>query len=175
MRRESALPAMLLAMLLVSAPAMAAGPTLLGYVDVQQVFDKSKLGQQAQATIKEKFGDKQKAFAEEEQAIRQMQQTLARDQALMSQSELDKKKAEIQKRVQAFQQKAARVQQQLAQEQSRLTGEIMGPTQEVIAALAKEKKLSAVFERRQSGLLYIEDSLDLTPEVIKRLNSRSKK
>ncbi len=165
----------LLAILFAAAPAMAAGPATIGYVDVQQVFDKSKLGQKAQETIKDKFGDKQKAFAEEEQAIRQMQQTLARDQALMSQAELDKKKADIQKRVQEFQKKAAEVQQQLAKEQNRLTGEIMGPAQEVITALAKEKKVSAVFERRQSGLLYIEDSLDLTPEVIERLDARAKK
>jgi outer membrane protein len=164
-----------LAIALIAAPALAAGPATIGYVDVQQVFDKSTLGQQAQESIKAKFGDKQKAFAEEEQAIRQMQQTLARDQALMSQAELDKKKGEIQKRVQEFQKKAAEVQQQLAQEQGKLTGEIMDPTQKVIAALAKEKKLSAVFERRQSGLLYIDDSLDITADVIKRLNASAKK
>jgi outer membrane protein len=164
----------LLGILLLATPVLAAGPANIGYVDVQQVFDKSKLGQKAQETIKDKFGDKQKAFAEEEQAIRQMQATLARDEPLMSQAELAKKKGEIQKRVQEFQKKAAEVQQQLAREQNRLTGEIMKPTQEAIKAIAKEKKLSAVFERRQSGLLYIEDNLDLTPDVIKRLDAGGK-
>jgi Skp family chaperone for outer membrane proteins len=35
--------------------------------------------------------------------------------------------------------------------------------------------MSAVFERRQSGLLFIDSALDLTPEVIKQLDAKSKK
>jgi outer membrane protein len=165
----------LIATLLLGAPAMAAGPADIGYVDMQQVFDKSQLGQKAQETIKGKLGDKQKKLAEEEQAIRRMQQTLARDEPLMSQAELDKKKKGIETRLRDFQKKAAEFRQQLAQEQARLTGEIMKPTQEVIAAVAKGKKMSAVFERRQSGLLFIDSALDLTPEVIKQLDAKSKK
>jgi outer membrane protein len=168
-------PLALLAILLFAVPAMAASPADIGSVDMQQVFDKSQLGQKAQEKIKGKFGDKQKKLAEEEQAIRQMQQTLARDQALMSQSELEKKKKEIQTRVQDFQKQAAEFQQQLAQEQAQLTREIMKPAQDVIAAVAKSKNVSAVFERHQSGLLFIDGSLDLTPEVIKQLDAKSKK
>jgi outer membrane protein len=168
-------PLALLAILLFAVPAMAASPADIGSVDMQQVFDKSQLGQKAQETIKGKFGDKQKKLAEEEQAIRQMQQTLTRDQALMSQAELSKKKKEIQTRLQDFQKKAAEFQQQLAREQARLTGEIMKPTQEVITGVAKSKKMSAVFERRQSGLLFIDESLDLTPDVIKQLDAKGKK
>ncbi|MEJ2388222.1 MAG: OmpH family outer membrane protein [Chromatiaceae bacterium] len=106
----------LIATLLLGAPAMAAGPADIGYVDMQQVFDKSQLGQKAQETIKGKLGDKQKKLAEEEQAIRRMQQTLARDEPLMSQAELDKKKKGIATRLRDFQKKAAEFRQQLAQE-----------------------------------------------------------
>jgi len=161
--------------LLLATAAHAADPVSIGYVDMQVILDKSKMGKQAQQELKTKFEGRQKAFAEEEQSIRQMQQSLARDQALMSQAEVDKKTAEIEKQIQAFQKKAAETQKELMQEQNKLTGDILAPAEGVIAAAAKANKVSAVFERLQSGLLYVDDSLDLTAEVIKRLDEKGKK
>lgn len=162
-------------LVLLAMPALAAEARPIGYVDMQLVLDKSKMGQQAQQALKEKFAGRQKELAEEEQSIRQLQQTLARDKALMSKAELEKKTAEITSRIQGFQQKATQAQQDLTQEQNKLGNRIVEPAQAIIEALAKDKQVSAIFDRRQSGLLYIDDGLDLTPEVIKRLDSREKK
>jgi len=160
--------------LLLTTPINAAEPVSIGYVDMQVVLDKSKMGQEAQKALQKKFSGRQQKLAEEEQAIRQLQQTLARDQALMSQAELDKKNAEIRERIQALQRKAARMQRELAQEQNKLGSAILKPAQEIVTALAKDRQVFAVFERRQSGLLYIDEGLDLTAEVIKRLNAKEK-
>ncbi len=161
--------------LLLTVPALAAEPGPIGYVDMQMVLDKSKAGQQAQEALKEKFGSKQQEFAQEEQSIRQLQQTLARDEALMSQAELDKKNADLKKMMEAFQTKAEKAQQELASEQNKLSGKILAPVEGIVAAVAKDNKVSAVFERRQSGLLYIAEGLDLTSEVIKRLDAQDKR
>ena len=161
--------------LLLSTPALATESGAIGYVDMQLVLDNSTMGQRAQQTLKKKFEGRQQELAKEEQSIRQKQQTLARDQALMSQSELDKKTAELEKLIGAFQKKATEAQKELVQEQNKLAAEILKPAQAIVAATAKENKVSAVFERRQSGLLYIDDGLDLTPDVIKRLDAKGKK
>jgi outer membrane protein len=92
----------------------------------------------------------------------------------MSQTELDKKKGELKSRVEAFQKQVAEAQQALVQEQNKLGGEILEPAQGIIEEVAKDKKVTAVFERRQSGLLYIDEGVDLTPEVIKRLDAKTK-
>jgi outer membrane protein len=157
------------------SPAFGAEASSIGYVDMQRVLEQSEMGKQANETLKQKFGPSQQALAEEEQAIRQLQQKTSRDAALMSQEELDKRTSEIQERLRQLQQKAMATQQELAKDQAQLGNEVIKPAQEVIAELAKEMKLSAVFERAQSGLLYIQDELNLTDEVIKRLNARTKK
>ena len=162
-------------LILFTASVHAAEIGSIGYVDMQLVLDESDMGKQAQQALKEKFSGRQEALAVEEQSIRQMQQTLARDQALMSQAELDKKTAEIDERIRAFQQKAAEAQQDFTQEQSKLGNEILGPVEGIIETVAQEKKLSAIFERRQSGFLYVAPGIDLTAEVIKRLNAQGKK
>jgi outer membrane protein len=159
-------------LILLMAPVHGAETGSIGFVDMQVVLDKSAMGQQAQQALKEKFAARQERFSEEERSIRQLQQTLARDEALMSQAQLDKKTAEIQGRIQEFEKMVREAKQDLMQEQNKLGNKILEPAQAIIVALAKEKQLSAVFERRQSGLMYIDDGLDLTAEVIKRLNAK---
>ena len=176
MKRRFALfaPTLLGAAMAMATPALAADAINIGYVDMQQVLEKSKLGQRAQATLKEKFGPKSEEFAKEEQAIRQQQQTLERDKPLMSKDQIKKKEEELQKAIESFQKTAGTTQQELAKEQQKLGQAIVGPAQEVVQALSKEKKMSVVFERQQAGLLYIDGGLDLTKEVIKRLDERAK-
>jgi outer membrane protein len=165
--------ASLLALLMLCSPLSAAEPAAIGYVDMQRVIEQSSLGKQARETLEEKFADPQAALAKEEQAIRQLQETTSRDAALMSEAELEKRKTEIQERAVQLQRNAAAAQRELAQEQAKLGAGIIRPAQEIIAELAEEKKLSAVFERSQSGLLYIEDGLNLTDEVVERLNAKT--
>ena len=161
--------------LLVSCPSLlAADAATIRYVDMQQVIERSKLGQKAHAALKEKFADPQAALAKEEQSIRQLQESTNRDAALMSETELEKRKNEIQERVVKLQRQAFAAQQELSQEQTKLGAGIIKPAQVVIAKLAEDKKLSAVFERNQSGLLYIDDGLDLTDAVIERLDAETK-
>jgi len=157
---------------LLVTPVQAAKSGKIGYVNMQEVIDKSKLGRQAQETLKEKFGDRRQKLAKEQQSILQLQQTLNKDKALMSQKELDKKTAGLRERKKKFQRQEAGLQQEVAQEENKLAKQILEPAPAIIAAVAKDKQVSAVFERRQSGLLYIDDGLDLTAEVIKRLDAK---
>ena len=159
----------------VCAPLAAAEPITIGYVDMQRVIEESKLGKQAFAALQEKYAAPQAALEKEEKGILQLQQSLARDGALMSQAELDKRKAEFQERVSQIQRKAAQAQQELSQDQAKLGGGIIKPAQEIITELGKEKKLTAIFERSQSGILYVEADKNLTDEVIKRLDAKSPK
>ncbi len=153
-------------------PVQAAKPGKIGYVNMQEVIDKSQWGLQARETLKEKFGDKQQELAKERQSIGQLQQTLDKDKALMSQKELDKKTAEIREHKKKFQQKLAEIQKEVVQEEDKLANRILKPAPAIIAAVAKDKQVSAVFERRQSGLLYVDEGLDLTAEVIKWLDAK---
>lgn len=157
------------------APLTAAEPVTIGYVDMQRVIEESKLGKKAFATLQEKYAQPQAALEKEEKEIVQLQQNLARDGALMSQAELEKRKTELQERIGQIQRKAAMAQQELSQDQAKLGGGIIKPAQEIITTLGKERKLTAIFERSQSGMLYVEPELNLTDEVIKRLDAQSAK
>jgi len=163
--------ALLAIALLIAVPALAAPKASIGYVDMQQVIEQSELGQRAQARLQEEFGPQREAFAEEEQAIRTLQQQLQRDKPLMSKEQIAKRESELQERVQGFRKEASATQERLLKEQQEMSQEILAPALEAVNAIAEERSLAAVFERRQAGLVYVDDAIDLTPEVIKQLDA----
>lgn len=161
-----------LLLLLASAFTLPTFATEIGYVDMQRVLEESDLGKAAQANLQERFGDEQQAFAQEEAEIRQLQQALERDRPLMSESQLEKKEQEIQGRIKQFEEDFAKIQQQLMQAQQQEGQKILQPARDAVISVAKKRKLGAVFEANQSGVVYLDDNGDITKAVIDAMNAQ---
>lgn len=163
-----------LSLLILGLPLAAAQATDVGYVDMQQVIEKSKLGVKVQEQLRKDFEPKARPLGEEEQAIKQLQANLARDAALMSKEQADKKQDEIKKRIAAFEKTAAPFQQELARAQQERVREVMVPAQKAVEAVGKQKKLGMVVERSQGGIIWTDKSLDVTDDVIKQMDANTK-
>ena len=148
--------------------------TDIGYVDMQQVVEKSKLGSRVQAELRKDFEPKAKPLGEEEQAIRQLQAALAKESALMSKDQLAKKEADIKKRIQAYEKTAGAFQQELMKAQQEKGREVIGPAQKAVDVVAKQKKLSVVLERGMAGIVFLDPGLDITAEVVKQMDAGMK-
>ena len=155
-------------------PTLAANNGSVGYVDMQKVLEQSKLGQRLQEHLRKEFEPKARQFAEDEKQIQTMQQSLERDKALMSKDQLAKKEKEIQALIENYQKKTLPIQQELMKVQQEKGREIVVPAREAVNAVAKQKKLGMVVERGLSGLLYLDDSLEITADVIKEMDAKTK-
>ena len=166
-------PTLALILLFAAPMSLAAESAVIGYVDMQQILDNSAMGRQAQEKLKKQFEPQGEELGKEEQAIRQLQQTLERDKPLMSKKQLEKKEAEIQQRIEGFQKKAMEAQQALIKEQQKLGAAIIGPAREAVTEVAKQQKIPVVLERNQSGVLYLDEALNITDDVIKIMDKKS--
>lgn len=161
-------------MLSIILPVHAAKDASVGYVDMQKILEESKLGQRLQEQLRKDFEPRAKELAEKEREINQMQQELARDKPLMSNAQVAKKEQDIKERIEAYQNEAQPVQQELMRVQQEKGREIIGPARKAIDTVAKKQKIGMVVERGLSGLIYIDESLDITDQVIKQLDATSK-
>lgn len=166
-------PLVLLLLLSFVLPAQAAGAADLGFVNMQRVIEESKLGQRLQEQLQSEFGPRGQEMAQEENEIREMQKGLERDGALMSADQVSKTEAEIKGRIDAYQEKANALQQELLKAQQTKGREIIAPARESINAVAKKNKLGMVVEPGMSGLLYLDQALDITADVIKHLDANT--
>jgi outer membrane protein len=160
--------ALLATALLAASPALA--DTNVGVVNIGKIMKDSK----AATSVRNQLQAKQKSFQNEldskEKAL------LAEDQALVKQKD-SADKAAFEKKVKEFREKAAKeqrgVQEKKAQLDKAFTAaleDIQKNVLDITKQVAGEKKLNLVLSNTQ--VLYTEDALDITDEVLKRLDSK---
>lgn len=153
---------------LAAAPAMA--ETAIGVVNVAKIMQDSK----AATSVRSQLQTKQKSFQAELDA--KEKELLAEDQGLVKQK--DKvEKAAFEAKVKAFREKAASAQKQVQDKKVQLDKaftasleEIQKTVLDITKQVATEKKLGLVVSSAQ--VLYNDQSLDITDEVLKRLDSK---
>ncbi len=151
-------------------PALAQTAPAIGIVNVAKIMQESK----AASSVRSQLQSKQKSFQSEldskEKAL------LAEDQGLVKEKDTASKE-DFEKKVKTFREKAATAQREVAQKKAQLDKaftmaleEVQKNVLDVTKQVAAEKKLPLVVSSAQ--VLYSDDSLDITNEVLKRLDSK---
>ena len=156
---------------LAAAPALAAdAPTAIGIVNVAKIMQDSK----AANSVRSQLQTKQKSFQAELDA--KEKDLLAEDQSLVKQKDKVDKDA-FDTKVKAFKEKAADAQRQVQEKKASLDkaftaalDEIQKNVLDITKQVANEKKLNLVVSSAQ--VLYGDPSLDITDEVLKRLDAK---
>jgi len=162
----------LLACGLAGAVALDASAQSIGIVNMERVLQDSEAGKQVQAALEQRFGEQQREFAGRERDIRQLQASLERDKPLMSKAQVEKKEQDIKTRIEAFEKDFQAIQKEVLEAQQTEGQKLLEPAREAVEKVAKDKKLGAVFEANRAGLMYLDDSADITDSVIKALDAR---
>ena len=166
--------AVFVAALAMTGHCLAADAPNIGYVDMQQVLQESKLGKQAQEKLKEKFGPKSEEFAKEEKAIAQQKQALERDKPLMSKDQIKKKEDEIQKKIEAFQKIGRRHPAGVAEGAAEAGPGHRGSRPGGRPGPVQGEEDGHGLRAQPGGHPVYGQRLDLTKEVIKRLDEKAK-
>lgn len=153
---------------LLTSPAMA--ETNLGVVNIGKIMQESK----AAVSVRSQIQAKQKSFQSDLDS--KEKELVAENQALAKAKDTTDKEA-FGKKVKEFNEKASAAQRQVqgrkAQLEKSVSGaqeEILKAAAEIVKAIATEKKLTLVVSNTQ--VLYGDPSLDLTDEVMKRLDAK---
>jgi outer membrane protein len=158
-------------------PAVAAAPAppplRMAFVDLQRVAAESVEGKAANAKVtaltQTKAGDiaaKQKQLEADQQKLQQGGTVLNDATRAGVQKEVERLTVEIDRAQQDAQAAVQELQQQqLADFQDKL--------RPVVEALVKELGVGLLFSAGDAGAIYIDPSLDITPEVIKRFDAAS--
>ena len=154
-----------------AAPTPAVGPARIGIIWVERLVQESAVGKEAFARVK-KLNDQKKDEAEKlAKELRDMEQKLA-DQG---QSMTDDKRDQLQKTYQEkaigykrFNDDAQRILEEAQKKELETLEKRVLP---VIQQVGKERGFTVIFNKFQAGLVYADDSIDVTDEVLKRFNT----
>jgi Skp family chaperone for outer membrane proteins len=159
-------------------PAQPPAPFPVGakiaFFQPEVVFQNSADGKAALARVQALVQKKQTENAEKAKALQANQQKLQTSGSVMN----DAARAQLEKEIERQQKEAERFQQDAQAEINELQQEVQNEfakkLQPLLEQVATEKGLHLVFNARESGLSWAAAGLDLTPELIKKLDAGAK-
>lgn len=165
----------------VAAPAVPAAPAVfpagakIAYIDFQRVAMESLDGQSFSAKINALVSKKQAEGGEKAKQLQLNQQKLAQSGAVMSDAARSQLEKDIERQTregERFQQDAQAEIQELQQElQLEFQKKIMPVVQQVFT----EKSLQVLLSRSDAGIVLADPGLDLTGDVVKKLDAMAPK
>jgi len=159
------------------APAPAQPPppfpagAKIAFINPQRIIQESTEGKSALTRVQTLTQKKQAENTARQKTLQDNQQKLQSSGNVMSEaarSQLEKEIEKEQTDLQRFQQDA---QQEIQELQNEIQAEFARRVNPIIDALAKEKGLQLVFNAGDAGFAWVDPGIDLSPEIIKKLDA----
>ncbi|MCK6569820.1 OmpH family outer membrane protein [Myxococcota bacterium] len=159
-----------LSMLLV-AHGVAQAEVKLAFVDMQRALLEVDEGKKAKSTLEKMKSDKQRQLDGEQEALKKAKADFDTQKAMMKEDIRRQREEELAEKLGRLQMLYATLQKELAGKEAELTKDIFKRMAKILEKMGREQKWTMIFEKTESSVLWAEQSLDLTNELIRRYNA----
>jgi len=142
-------------------------------VNIQDVLLGSVAGQDVKKVLEEKVGEFQEKFQNEQEEVDALRAEIEKKSSVWSQEVKEEKERDYQKRVRELQLKSEDAQFELQQLEKQVMSPILNELQKVIADVGEKNGYAMIIDSR-AGLLYVDETLDISDIVKKELDTRQK-
>ncbi len=151
--------------------ALTAGAeTKIGFIDMKTVIAKSEPGAKAMEQLKSQFKDMKDNLDTQKKALDTLKDELQKQSMMLSQEAKLDKETQYKRKVRDFQDMGQSYQRKLQQAEQNLSKPIIDKLLEVIESFGKKNGYTAIFDKQASGVIYGQDSVDLTNAIMAELN-----
>lgn len=153
------------------AGAAEAQTLKIGYINSQEILASAPGAREAQQA----FEREMQAYTNEAQQLQdeltRMQQQLAQQELTLSPEAKRNRQQQIQQKAQEAQARMQQMDQLAAQRRAELVQPVMDKITEVIEAMREEGNYALILDVAAGSIIAADPSLDLTAEVLRRLNA----
>ena len=162
---------------MISGLVFAAGETAVlkvGLVDLQKTLQSVESGKSAKAALEKEVNTKKASLEKQQAQLQKDAEEFEKKAAILNDTAKAQKQQELQKKFAELQKAAAESQMDLQKRERELTKPIIDDIRAIVEVIGKEKNYNLVFEKNESGVLYAQNSEDITDQVIERFNKKKK-
>ena len=160
---------LLIATLMLAAPAVA--EVKVAYVDLQKALNLSKAGVKAKNEIASQVKKYEEEFKAKQEGLQKLKTELEKQAVLLSDSAKAQKERDFQQNVKELQRFQKDVKEELQQRDADATKRILNELFEILQKLGKDKGYSMIIEKNEGAVIYADESVDLTDELIKAFDA----
>ena len=145
------------------APAMVV-------VDMTQIMRDAKAAKDIQAQVEKEMTAYSTQVSQQETGLKNLRDELERQRTVLAPEVFNVKSQEYQQRYAALDRDVQTKRQEMQQSYSEAMTKVETAALQIIADVAKERRANMVVAK--AALLYMDDALDVTPEVTRRLDEK---
>lgn len=150
--------------------AALAADTKVGVINIMQAVNESAAGKKAIAELEAFAKAKEAAMGEKVRPIERLRGELEKQGTVLSKDARKAKEEELDRLQRDAQRFIADAQTEMKKKQESVFSPILKEMRTIIAAIAQQERFSVVLDAA-SGVVYAEQSLDITQKVISKHNS----
>lgn len=162
--------AALFVVLLLAAPALA--EVKIGFVDLQKALNMSKAGVAAKQEIGNQMKKYEAEFRAKQDALRKQKEELEKQAVLLSDDAKAQKERDFQQNLKELQRFQKDVKDEMQGKDTEFTNRILNEMLEVLQGIGKEGGYTMIVEKKEGAVIYADDSIDLTDELIKAYDNK---
>ncbi|MEY4632062.1 MAG: hypothetical protein RIQ81_2182 [Pseudomonadota bacterium] len=144
-------------------------------VDMQAVILNVDEGKAARSDLEKEIKEKEKELQKQKEELDKMNEEWKSKASLLSEEARMNKQKDFQEKFLALRNAEMEFQAGIKRKEQKATQAIAVKVAGLVEKISKERAFEAVFEANSAGLLYLQDPVDLTKEVIDRYAKESKK
>lgn len=145
-----------------------------GFIDLNEALNESDEGKKAVMSLESLIKSKQKIIEEKEVELNSLKSEIMNQTAVLNSAALKKKQEQHDELLKVYQRMVQDSKEEIQKKQSDFMKDILVDLRKVIADYGKREGYTAIFEKYESGLLYMPDSTDLTDKIIETFNNASR-
>jgi len=157
---------------LLATGASAQAPVKLGFIDSRKIIAEAPGAKEAQAMFDKEMQGYQAQLKVMEDSLKSLMDDYQQKSTTLSPEAKKQREDAIRAKQEAYQQKASQLEEQAGSRQQQLVQPVMDRIKAVISQLRQEGGYAMIFDvgSQGSGVVAADTSLDLTSEVLARLN-----
>lgn len=159
-------------MLLVATGLGAQQAPPVAVIDVQRVVEESAAGREAMGRLRKLQEEKVAQGRKLSDELANLRRQLETQAVTLSETKIAELRKQIEDKQVEFQRFQDDAQQDLEEARARELQNLEKQIMPIINEIGREKKFLLIFNKFQSGLVYADDAVDITDEVLRRFNTK---
>jgi outer membrane protein len=166
-----AIVTMIFSVCLFVASSFGADVAKIGIVNFQTILEKSDAGKMAMAEINKHGKELEANLKKKGKEIEEAKSKLEREALVMSKDMREEKEREIRINTNDLKILQNKYTADLRQLEAKLVRDIQKEVLEIVADIGKKEGFLVIFEKREAGVMYSPDTIDITDQLIQKYNS----
>tara|TARA_B100001063_G_scaffold243684_1_gene274865 strand:- start:1026 stop:1550 length:525 start_codon:yes stop_codon:yes gene_type:complete len=142
------------------------------YLDFKYILNESEAGKKAQVALKNKLDKGFKSLKDKEKKLQAEEKKIIEQKKLIKPEEYKTKVQSLRASVSSLQKERNKLLKDIADQRSKARGTLLKNLNPIIKEYMQEKKIRMVVDKK--SLLLADENLDITKEILARLNKKIK-